>query len=64
VPLPTVNSPGIQAEAFSMGIQTGIGNLGAIWDQATWDAASWGYTSQLPWIFSGITGSFSQLGKR
>lgn len=63
-PLPPINSPGIQAEAFALGMQTGIGSLGAIWDQAQWDAASWAYSSQLPWIFSGITGSFAQNGKR
>jgi hypothetical protein len=63
-PLPTTQAPGIQGEAFSIGMQTGIGVIGGIWDQSLWDQAEWSANNQLPWILSGFTGSFSQGGKR
>ena len=63
-PLPTFQSPGIQGEAFSMGMQSGVVAYGSVWDQAIWDSAQWSGVSQLPWIFSGITGSFAQNARR
>jgi hypothetical protein len=66
VPLPPIIAPGIQGEAFSFGLQSGIGTQGAIWDESLWDnpASTWSASNQLPWILSGITGSFSQNGRR
>ena len=63
-PLPPIIAPGIQGEAFSLGMQSGIGTGGAIWDQSLWDAATWSVTDQLPWVLSGWTGSFAQNAKR
>lgn len=63
-PLPTTNAPGIQAEAFSFGIQSGIGSGGGVWDLSKWDNAVWSVQDQLPWVLSGFTASFSQGAKR
>jgi len=63
-PLPPIQAPGIQAEAFSFGLQSGIGTGGAVWDLSKWDAGTWSVTDQLPWVFSGITGSFAQNARR
>ena len=65
-PLPFSSYPGIQGEAFSFGMQSGLGIPGSVWDVSIWDEAEWSFdvSHQLPWIFSGLSGSFSQLGKR
>lgn len=63
-PLPSIQAPGIQAEAFSFGMQSGIGTGGAVWDLSTWDNSLWSVADQLPWVLSGFTGSFSQGGRR
>jgi hypothetical protein len=63
-PLPSIQAPGIQGEAFSFGVQTNVQTSGSIWDQSKWDESSWGTGDQLPWTFSGISGSYSQNAKR
>ena len=63
-PLPPIIAPGIQGEAFSFGMQSGVGTGGALWDQSKWDQSLWSVTDQLPWVFSGLTGSYAQGAKR
>ena len=63
-PLPPIQAPGIQAEAFSLGMQSGIGSGGGVWDLSQWDNALWSVSDQLPWILSGWTLSAAQGGKR